>query len=56
MNHQYIYKPTMYKYYIIQNNKLLIDDSHVWKITCSPKMHDVFAQLWDVSYDGVLKQ
>lgn len=52
---QYIYKLTMYKYYIIQHNKLLIDDSHVWKMTCSPKIHDVFAQLRAASYDGVLK-
>lgn len=29
---------------------------HMWNISCSPKIHDAFAQLGAVSYDGAIKQ
>lgn len=40
----------------MRNNKVLIDDSHMWNISCSPKIHDAFVQLGAVSYDGAIKQ
>lgn len=35
---QCVYRPSVYKDYVIQDNKLLMDDSPVWKITCFPKI------------------